>query len=487
MKRLIKALTLLLAGVLSATAFAGCNKGGNPFDSGSKPVEGKYNLTVACQDEDGEIQILNALKEAYEKKNPDVNIIIKDFGGDLFTNYMAKYATNQNRLPDVIWMPDDQFAAFAKGGYFMDLRSFYEKDAASDYSLYYETMLHAASYSGEFRPTTSYSGSYVAQTVANEKSDDGKYGLYFAPRDYNKIGIVYNKKVFKQFGVSVPTQNADGSWNNTVNGKWDMEALIALTQEITAKIEAKGPSFAGYRALNLFLQWEPVYTTVFNAMGSDGLIGENSFLIDSEKNKEICNVLYDELFSSKTAIDRQSGFVNGTTFMDVVVRPVAYTYSMSLKDANGTYIDFLPFPAEDIGAGCSGYGILNVHANDEQTVGTEKKLTKDIAWDFIKFVISEEGQEATGKLGFTQPILKSLEADGEWTKAISPDLNHAAWVAGNELRLTSYNHFDPSKRTSLRNIVQAYFQNLSDQTEGAPEKRDSLMRTYIDDFASKVG
>ncbi len=480
---------LICSGVLSLGALAGCGGGGgnDPFDSGAKPVEGKYNLTIACQDEDGEKEILNVLKKAYEKKNPNVNVIIKDFGGDLFTNYMAKYATNQSKLPDVIWMPDDQFAAFAKGGYFLDLRSYYEADASTDYSLYYETMLHTASYTGEFRPTTSYTGSYVAETASTEKSDSADHGLYYAPRDYNKIGIVYNTRLFKQFKIDVPTQNEDGTWENTSNGKWDMEALIDLTQNIATAIEGKGAAFAGYRALNLFLQWEPIYTTIFKAMGSEGLIGTDAFLVDNEKNKEICDTLYNELFSSKIAIDRNSNFINGTTFMGVVVRPTAYTYSMSLKNEDGsTMIDFLPFPAEEIGAGCSGYGILKTHANDEQEIGGVKKLTKDLAWDFIKFVISEEGQEATGELGFTQPILKSLEKNGTWTKAISPDLNHSAWVAGKELRLTSYNHFDPSKRTTLRNIVQAYFQNLSDQQEGAPEKREALIKTYTDDFKNKL-
>ncbi len=486
MRKFIKGTAVVFAGALACASLAAC--GNNPFgDDGDQRVEGKYNLVIACQDEDGEVQILQTLKEKYEAKNPNANIIIKDFGGDLFTNYMAKYATNQKELPDVIWMPDDQFAAFAKGGYFEDLRPFYEADASTDYGQYYESMLHTASYSGEFRPTTSYSGSYTSTLGTAEKSDGAEYGLYYAPRDYNKIGIVYNKEVFNRFKVAVPQQNADGTWN-TESGRWDMAELIKLTKTLTAAIEAKGASFAGYRALSLFLQWEPVYTTVFKAMGSDGLVGDTDFLIDSAKNKEICDTLYNELFHSKIAIDRNGSFLNGTTAMDVVVRPVAYTYSLTLKNDDGSSkIDFLPFPAEDIGAGCSGYGILKTHANDEQTASDGvTKLTKEVAWDFIKFVISEEGQEATGALGFTQPILKSLEKTGAWTQAISPSLNHSAWVAGNELRLTLYNKFDPSKRTDLRNCVQGFFQNLSDQVEGAPDKREALITKYKDDFRNKV-
>ncbi|MCD8286067.1 MAG: hypothetical protein LUD50_02425, partial [Clostridia bacterium] len=188
--------------------------------------------------------------------------------------------------------------------------------------------------------------------------------------------------------------------------------------------------------------------------------------------------LYDNLFYSKEAIDRTGNFNNGTVFMDVVSRPVAYTYSLTMREDGQPYIDFLPFPAEDIGAGCSGYGILNVHADETQEVDGVTKTVKDLCWDFIKFVISEEGQETTGAVGFTQPILKSLEENGAWRTAISANLNHSAWVAGNELRLNSFDIFDASVRTTLRGYVSNFMSNLEDQTEGAADKRDELIEKY---------
>lgn len=456
--------------VLFTCATAGCR---DPFAESGKLQDGKYNITIACQAKDGEVSMLRTLKEAYEAKNPDVNIVISDFGDEstLLDSYMTNYASMKDKLPMMIWVPDDLFALWAKGGNFIDLRPFYEQDESTDYSLYYESMLHAASYSGEFRPTTSYSGDFVS---ANGNSDAEEYGLYFAPRDYNKIAIVYNTKLFNRFGIEVPdfTQN------------WNMETFIAFTQSVADKIKARGTAYGAYRALHLFTQWEPVYTTVFKAMGSDGLVQNGKLVLDDAKNQEIMDTLYDNLYSYDKAISTSDSFKQGTVCMDVICRSDFLNILLTLKDDDGSAIaDFMPFPAEDIGAGCSGYAITKVHADEVQTVNGVSKTTKEICWDFIKYILSEEGQELAGSTGLLQPILKSLEENGAWRSAVSKDLNHDAFVAGNELRLTTYNTFDPVYRTKLRGLMTDFFQTLEDKTEG---KNDSEHRQkYISNIMAE--
>ena len=107
------------------------------------------------------------------------------------------------------------------------------------------------------------------------------------------------------------------------------------------------------------------------------------------------------------------------------------------------------------------------------------KTNKELAWDFIQFILSEEGQNLGGKEGFIQPILKSLKDNGDWKQAIDPAMNHAAWFGGEELRLTTYNSFAASMRTALRTQMSAFFVNLTNVENGAPSKRDSLIATYV--------
>ena len=144
MKCIKKCLAVVLTVV---TCFAlsisfGCGEG-----KSEGHLDGKYNLEIAVQNENGEIKMMEIWKEAYEEKHPEVNIIINNFGNDDIVGYMQKKAMNQNSLPHLVWLPDDFGHTFTDPtkGYFIDLREMYEKSADTDYSLYYESMLHAAS------------------------------------------------------------------------------------------------------------------------------------------------------------------------------------------------------------------------------------------------------------------------------------------------------------------------------------------------------
>jgi ABC-type glycerol-3-phosphate transport system substrate-binding protein len=301
--------------------------------------------------------------------------------------------------------------------------------------------------------------------------------LYYAPRDYNKIAIAYNTKLFQQFGIEVPTDFSHEAWN--------METFIDFLQGVAEKIQNKGPAYAlTYRAISFFLQWEPVYTTVFKEMGGDSIIKEDGTLnLDSEKNKQLMRRLYDELFSNETIMGTEMDFKKGYTLMATCVRPVAYTAYMQRK---GT-VDFLPFPAKAIGAGCSGYAITKEKANATQTVNGVTKTNKELCWDFIKYIITEEGQQVAGAFGTSVPILKSLEASGQWKQAMGEDKNHAAWLAGEELRLTTYNRYATDIRTALRANVSAIFSDLQSKAGGVENKFLNTLTLQTSEFNKKVG
>ena len=453
-----KVLALLSCMVLASSATA-C---GMKPPMSQQTEDGKYNITIACQQEEGEIEVLQTLEAAYEAKNPNVNIIVKDFGGGGLDDYMSNNG-RVNTLADIVWVPDDLFAPWAeKGGFFLDLREMYEASEETAYSNYYESMLHSASYSGEYKPLS--------------ESADAKYGLYFAPRDYNKIGIAYNTALFARFGIEAPTDFSSEAWN--------MQTFITFLQNAAAKIEASGGANAlTYRVISFFLQWEPVYTSVFNALGSDGLIKEDGTLnLKSDKNREIMRYLYDELFAKETIIGTEMDFKKGYTLMATCVRPVAYT---AYQQRQGT-IDFLPFPTEAIGAGCSGYAITKAKANQTQTVNGVTKTNKELCWDFIKYVITEEGQEVAGAFGTSIPILKSLKENGAWKTAMPNAKNHSAWLAGEELRLTTYNRYDTQIRTALRANVGAIFSDLQNKASGAASKFENTLTLQTNEFNNRL-
>lgn len=459
MKKRIIATLLCMTTMLSAF---GCSKGGTSNQEGFDGE--KYNLTIACQAEEGEKTVLEALKAAYEEKNPDVNIIIKDFGAySTVREYITAYASAQENLPMVMWMPNDEFAEPAEGGYFIDLRSYYESSEETSYDLYYETMLHGASYSGEYKPLS--------------EDDSKEYGLWFAPRDYNKPTIVYNTKLFAELGIEVP---------DTSNG-WDMDAFYAFLQSVNNAIEAKAQenrSYRGYRAIHLFSAWEPVYTTIFENLDSDGVMKDGSFNLASAKNDAILSELYENIYKYEYMIDTDDAFNSGTVCMTVVSRPVIVGIANQLGSDS---INFLPFPGEKVAAGSSGYGITAIHADEEQTVNGETKKVSDLAWDFIKFIISEEGQQVAGETGLSVPILKSLVENGTWTKWNEElNLNHSAFLAGEELELDTFNILKPNQRTRARTLTSTFFSYVETIEGGKPENRKEKLDNIAKDFAASI-
>ena len=468
MKTIKKCLAIILTLVLcfACSVTVGCRRKKKGYE------KGKFNLEVAVQNVSGEIKMMEIWKAAYEKKHPEVNIIINNFGNDDIVGYMQKKAMNQNSLPHMVWLPDDFGHTFTDPtkGYFIDLRKFYESSTSTDYSLYYESMLHAASNTGEFRPTTSYKGSY-----AGEKSNDAKYGIYFAPRDYNQIAIVYNKKLFNDLKTFYGFDIAN-YYNPEDPESWDLNKLALLVSDLNDQIKSMGAAYASYKAIRMNLTWEAVYTTLLEELGGDGLINDGNINLDSEANRAAYNYIWQNFFNEENKFDINDNFAKGTTYLTVVSRPLILSYIPYLRDNNSGKImmDFIPFPAEKVAAGTSGYGITKKRADEKQTANGVTKTGKEIAWDFIKFILSEEGQNLGGREGFIQPILKSLKETGEWRSAIDPAMNHDAWFHGEELRLTTFNCFAASLRTSLRDQTSKFFVNI----ENVEAKINALITEY---------
>lgn len=455
----MKKITAFLLSAVMLLSMAGCGKGGSA--SSEEGFDGeKFNLTIACQAEEGEITVLEALKKAYEEKHPDVNIIIKDFGAyKTVREYITAYASTQDKLPMILWMPNDEFAEPAEGGYFIDLRSYYEASDETAYDLYYESMLNAASYTGEYKPLS--------------EDDSKEYGMWFAPRDYNKPVIVYNKSLFNELGITAPDTSAG----------WDMNAFYAFCKSVNDAIETKAGtdrSYRGYRAIHMFSAWEPVYTTMLTNLGTDGIMKDGTFNLDSAKNDAILSELYDNLYKYEYMIDSDGAFNNGTVCMDVAVRPVMVGAANQLGEDN---IDWIPFPGKAVAAGTSGYGIMTVHAEEEQTVKGETRKVADIAWDFIKFIITEEGQQVAGETGLDIPVLKSLTETGTWRQWLSPDLNHDAFLAGEEIGLTTYNDLKPVNRVMARETASTFFSYIERIEGGKTENRQTKLedlKTYYE-------
>lgn len=502
-----KSIALMMSALMSFGCLAACggNGGGNVTNADY------YTITVACQTEMGEEEVLKVLKARYEQLYQDRKIEIKTFSGEGFEQYMLGIAAEQSSSPNIIWTADTYHGQWDQ--YFVDLRPYYEASSETDYSLYYETMLDAASTNGYFKPTKNYTNPLGAFDRELDANSDGKenyknqsqYGLYYAPRDYNKPAILCNTHLFDELdgdyetvyksinGVaempadyqSTRARLADivaGTDWNELNDLFTFSKLIAsrmvyISNNATAD-RNMGRKWAQRAALNLFLDWEPTYTTILNALDMDLIKDDGSLELAPYADK--FEELHAQMFPGANEEEKQIAgvmmttnggiqFSSGNLFMSVCSRPVVLGYRNTFQ---GTYddacLETIQFPVEEIAAGNSGYAISNIWEGHGVSVNGVYKSYTDLSWDFIKFIISEEGQEVAGETGLNIPVLKKLysaETNGgvepAWrTVASLGSMSHDAWVAGGELRQDTYNIFKAEKRNAIRNVTKMFFSNL---------------------------
>ncbi len=480
-------------------AFTACSK------SGSKNAD-IFEITIACQSEQSEQQVLEALKAEYEKTHTDTKITIKPFSGLEFESYMMGISENLDKSPNIIWTSDSYHGRWDE--FFVDLRPFYETSEETDYSLYYESMLDTAATNGAFKPTKSYTGSFRADNKdsTDERSD---YSLYFAPRDYNKPTILCNTKLFENLDAQYetyfgkPEESTTERLNAIVEGQdWnDIEDLFTFSKLVAERVDqvikkaedlkvdgaAVQEEWKYTYALDLKLSWEPTYTTILNAMDAGNVLnadGSLNFKANSEKLEKLHSYLYPAGVSHLCNADEDdTKFAQGLIFMKVVSRPIVLSYSNSFKKMYGSAsLQSIQIPTEKIAAGCSGYAINRYYEDKSVTVNGVTKSYNDLCWDFIKYVITTEGQEVAGATGSNIPVLKSLhgaDVSPKWKNVENlTEMNHGAWIAGGELKQDLFNIYEAGSRFGLRTKFQDFFLNFQKSDYGKGNLADLI--TYME-------
>jgi ABC-type glycerol-3-phosphate transport system substrate-binding protein len=502
----------------SVCALSACGGGGVEDNK----VMDYYQISIACQSEESEQDVMKELIAAYEKKNPNVKISLESFTGKDFEVFMNQVSQDESSSPNIIWTSDTYHARWEQ--YFTDLRPFYERDASTDYSLYYASMLDTASINGRFKPTKNYKGSFRSDDLdtsdgLEDYRNHSQYGLYFAPRDYNKPAILCNTALFEMLdtqyeeyykakeGVTeMPADylSATARLNDIVAGNnWDdLTDLFAFSKSAAEKIQyvleyagtlgAKGQKVVKqwqYKTvLDLKLNWEPSYTTILNAMGVENIINTDGTL-NLEGSVTALEQLHTWMYSEDNlyyADDDDLNFKNGETFMRVVSRPVVLSYGNNLKKIHADYYEkynrlpmqTIRIPAEEIAGGCSGYAINSVYEGKGITVDGVYKSYAELCWDFLKFIITEEGQEVAGATGSNIPVLKSLREDGAWRHVPGlEDMDQDAWLAGEELKQEWFNVYKANYRVKFRDTVQTFFRGFQKKDFNGGSLAELIKRT----------
>jgi len=216
--RFLKTLTLMLAFILVAMLAACSGNGGNngnasrsPSPSPSEPAKASDapketksaepspagNVTVKFGNFSGAgdtAKYLEAMKEAFEKANPNIKVEIETIAyGDYFTQMQTRVAAGQ--APDAYELNYENFVSYAKKGVLLDINPFFE---ASQFD---KSVLNA-------------------QALNAFAADGVQYGM---PGSFSNVLLIYNKELFSQAGADLPTK--DWTWKEFDDAAAKIRAL----------------------------------------------------------------------------------------------------------------------------------------------------------------------------------------------------------------------------------------------------------------------
>jgi multiple sugar transport system substrate-binding protein len=159
---------LIVALMLISTVLAGC--GGQDKAANKGPVTIKIGMWASSP---AETELVDNQIAEFEKTHPNIKIEKEVYTDDYMQQLQANIAAKTE--PDVFYLDVYQAPAFIEKGVILPLDSYLDKDDAKDFE----------------------------ENLLNGFMKDGK--IYGLPKDYNTLALFYNKDMFEEAGVDVPT------------------------------------------------------------------------------------------------------------------------------------------------------------------------------------------------------------------------------------------------------------------------------------------
>lgn len=183
-KSIKKIISVVSTAVLMASIFTGCG-------SASKGSGEEVTITYALWDTNQE-NGMKKIVEAFEEKNPAIKVNVEVTPWDQYWTKLEAGASG-NSMPDVFWMHSNEMYKYQSNDILMDL-----SNIDVDYAKFPEDLVNL----------------YKA---------DGKN--YAVPKDFDTIGLWYNKTLFDKAGIAYP----DDSWT------WN--DMLAAAKKLTNESE----------------------------------------------------------------------------------------------------------------------------------------------------------------------------------------------------------------------------------------------------------
>ncbi len=345
-----------------------------------------------------EKKIISEIGEILTAKYPNVTVKIETISGGISSQY-ATWFRNKN-VPDILVNNSFDMFTLSDKGLLSDLTPYLDAEAADPESTF---------------DINDYYESYIKMGQANF---DGEQ--YMIPRSADRVVCHYNKAIFKAAGVDM----------SLVRNGWTWDDFMTVCATLRKYYDSQDSTKA-YTLVDPYFTWEAVYNPIFESYGVEYYDENGEVALESDATEnalKFIKSIIDNKYASRPSVEQagMAGNKGCMLFHSQAASLMATELSVYYPDAEkvSDYYDVVTMPVipghEKIGCGAAGYSVYD---------GSENK---DLAWQFLKILLSKEGQNIMADSGSNYvPVRKDMadytNPENHWGKGYE-DLNLSAYT-----------------------------------------------------------
>lgn len=439
-----------LALVIAMFGFTGCTLTKVPEDPGSD-----YDVNIDMTDEDYnqtaelvigvtpdayESNLINEAAKGFKELFPNVKITPEKItGADYATAVVGRF--QGNNMPDIFYTSETESFRFISGGLYLNLKPYIKAHTAAD-----------AEWLNQFVPEAMKLG---------QKDYNGDQ--YFMPRSSDRIITHLNTKYINAALTSENRPDKSVTPEIVKNG-WTWNDFLKVCQALRAYYNSQGWTAAGGRyILDATFTWSPVLFSLFKSNNASFTNDSGEWTLDSQETKNTISMIR-QLVTEQIIAPTDGGganYENGNGAMLFHSSSAITKYAGYLKED----YDVVTFPVINGESGVTGYGVpgYGIYSG----ISANKR---DLAWQFLNYVVSLEGQNTLAKAGMATPSVRTQLQDpqtSEWGKEYRHlNLEATVYEGKRNYSETFFLNFDATVKNALLGASSKFVSNITTYTGG---------------------
>lgn len=417
-RQLFKALAIIVSAFLLVGCTPRLNNPETNYDVNLDVVsnyEVEGTLKVGITSVYTERWLIDALIEEYNQVYPNVEVKVDEVQGAYNNTLVGYWQAEQNTpgiMPDILVSNSTDMHSIIENGILLDLQKYVDESVKAG-------LLDLSDFHEDY------------WKLGQENFNGDQYVL---PRSADRVVTHLNQTlfetIFKDYSDDeLPFTPIEGT-KVPANG-WTWQEFMDTCEVIRKWYDDNGRK--EQYLVDAYFDWEPIFNAIFRSEGAELIDKDQNVLVDTpevKKSVELMNECIEKRYVAPPGTSVQGNYEGGQGIMLFNSAYAQRFYTSLTIDQQYDY-NLTTFPLINgeegpsyIGAGVAGYAMASTSRN------------KDLAWTFLLFMLSKDGQNALASGGMTTlPIRKDLEdpATNVWGKNLmDKGINMSAYTYGTE-------------------------------------------------------